>query len=51
MEENENLTEVSRETEVKQETKLFKKPTSKSMYQKYRDDESDPETEHLLKGN
>jgi hypothetical protein len=50
MEEKENLTEVSKETEVKQETKLFKKPDSKSMYQKHRDDENDPETEAFAKG-
>jgi hypothetical protein len=50
MEEKENLTEVSKETEAKQETKLFKKPDSKSMYQKHRDDENDPETEAFAKG-
>jgi len=38
------------EKEDKQETKLFKKPDSKSMYQKHRDDESDPETEAFAKG-
>ena len=50
MEEKGNLPEVSKETEVKQETKLFKKPDSKSMYQKHRDDENDPETEAFAKG-
>ena len=38
------------EKEDKQETKLFKKPDSKLMYQKHRDDENDPETEAFAKG-
>ena len=50
MEEKEKVVEVSKETEAKQETKLFKKPDSKSMYQKHRDDENDPETEAFAKG-
>ena len=50
MEEKEKVVEVSKETEAKQETKLFKKPDSKLMYQKHRDDENDPETEAFAKG-
>ena len=50
MEEEKNLAEVSNETEVKQETKLFKKPEGKAMYQKHRDDVDDAETEAFARG-
>ena len=50
MEENKNVAEVSNETEAKQETKLFKKPEGKAMYQKQRDDVDDAETEAFAKG-
>jgi hypothetical protein len=50
MEEEKNLADVSNETEVKQETKLFKKPEGKAMYQKHRDDVDDAETEAFAKG-
>ena len=47
--ENEKVVTASEEVETKKD-KLFKKPDSKSMYQKHRDDESDPETEAFAKG-
>ncbi len=50
MEEEKNLADVSNETEVKQETKLFKKPEGKAMYQKHRDEVDDAETEAFAKG-
>ena len=50
MEEEKNLAEVSKETEAKQETKLFKKPEGKAMYQKQRDDVDDAETEAFARG-
>jgi hypothetical protein len=50
MEENKDVAEVSNETEAKQETKLFKKPEGKAMYQKQRDDADDAETEAFARG-
>jgi hypothetical protein len=50
MEEEKKVTEVSNETEVKKNDKLFKKPEGKSMYQKQRDDVDDPEVEAFAKG-
>ncbi len=50
MEEEKKVTEVSNETEVKKDDKLFKKPEGKSMYQKQRDDVDDPEVEAFAKG-
>ena len=47
--ENEKVVTASEEVETKKD-KLFKKPSSKSMYQKNRDDESDPETEAFARG-
>jgi hypothetical protein len=47
--ENEKVVKTSEEVETKKD-KLFKKPDSKSMYQKHRDDESDPETEAFARG-
>ncbi len=47
--ENEKVVTASKEVETKKD-KLFKKPDSKSMYQKHRDDESDPETEAFARG-
>ena len=47
--ENEKVVTASEEVETKKD-KLFKKPDSKSMYQKHRDDESDPETEAFARG-
>jgi hypothetical protein len=50
MEENKDVAEVSNETEAKEETKLFKKPEGKAMYQKQRDDVDDAETEAFARG-
>ena len=50
MEEEKKVTEVSNETEVKKNDKLFKKPEGKAMYQKQRDDVDDPEVEAFAKG-
>ena len=50
MEEEKKVTEVSNETEVKKDDKLFKKPEGKAMYQKQRDDVDDPEVEAFAKG-
>ncbi len=50
MEEEKKVTEVSNETEVKKDDKLFKKPEGKAMYQKQRDDADDPEVEAFAKG-
>jgi phage terminase Nu1 subunit (DNA packaging protein) len=50
MEEEKNLADVSHETQAKQETKLFKKPEGKAMYQKHRDEVDDAETEAFSKG-
>ena len=47
--ENEKVVKTSEEVETKKD-KLFKKPDSRSMYQKHRDDESDPETEAFARG-
>jgi hypothetical protein len=50
MEENKDVAEVSNETEAKEETKLFKKPEGKAMYQKQRYDADDAETEAFARG-
>ena len=50
MEEEKKLTEVSNETEVKKDDKLFKKPEGKAMYQKQREETDDAETEAFAKG-
>jgi hypothetical protein len=50
MEEDKNLADVSHETQAKQETKLFKKPEGKAMYQKQRDEVDDAETEAFSRG-
>ena len=47
--ENEKVVTASEEVETKKD-KLFKKPEGKAMYQKHRDDESDPETEAFARG-
>jgi len=49
MENKETEATISQEVEAPKD-KLFKKPSSKSMYQKNRDDESDPETEAFARG-
>ena len=50
MEEEKKVTEVSNETEVKKNDKLFKKPEGKAMYQKQREEADDAETEAFAKG-
>ena len=51
MEKEENkVTEVSKETKVKKDDKLFKKPEGKAMYQKQREEADDAETEAFAKG-
>ena len=51
MEKEENkVTEVSKETKVKKDDKLFKKPEGKAMYQKQREEANDAETEAFAKG-
>jgi len=50
MEEEKKVTEVSNETEVKKDDKLFKKPEGKAMYQKQREETDDAETEAFAKG-
>jgi hypothetical protein len=50
MEKEENkVTEVSKETKVKKDDKLFKKPEGKAMYQKQREEADDAETEAPFK--
>ena len=48
--EDKKLMEEVKTPEVKKETKLFKKPEGKAMYQKQRDDVDDAETEAFAKG-